>query len=86
MKELEALNDLLNMELLIIPRNKDKKAVDFEIIQRGLKALEIIKYKNVDICGIKKTKNVHEYNVKFPTTMNEFLEEQEYDLLKEVLK
>lgn len=58
---------------------------EFSIIEKELKALEIIKEKNVDIRGIKETINVHEYNVKFPTTLNEFLEEQEYDLLKEVL-
>ena len=54
--------------------------------QKKIKTFEIIKEKNVDIRGIKETKDVHEYNVKFPTTLNEFLEEQEYELLKEVLE
>lgn len=53
--------------------------------QKKIKTFEIIKEKNVDIRGIKETKDFNEYNVKFPTTLNEFLEEQEYCLLKEVL-
>ena len=66
---------------------KHIEALNKERIENSIKikALEIIKEKNVDIRGIKETKDVHEYNVKFPTTLNEFLEEQEYRLLKEVL-
>ena len=58
----------------------------FDIIEKELKALDIIQEKNVDIRGIKLTKDVHKYNLIFPTALNEFLEEQEYHLLSEVLK
>jgi len=46
---------------------------------------EIINKKNVDICGIKESKNYYEYNAQFPTTLNEFLTEEEYNVLREVL-
>ena len=84
-KGLEALRRIC-LQLVAHDETQHKEFDEYvNAIEKELKALEIIKNKNVDIRGIKGTKNVHEYNVKFPTTLNEFLEEQEYDLLKKVL-
>ncbi|MBR1984467.1 MAG: hypothetical protein IKA31_01885 [Clostridia bacterium] len=67
----------------------------FELIEKELKALEIIKEKNVDIVGVKKL-SLEDYNKgvelgdKYkPKEMKECpykkLTQDEYDLLKEVL-
>ena len=55
-----------------------------KIIETALKALEIIKEKNVDICLLQATNKDEQYNIwKLPTSKK--LEKKEYDLLKEVL-
>ena len=90
MKGLDALKEIKEVNYYEDDETIDEDYLNIsnyiDIIEKELKALEIIKNKNVDIRGIKEINNVHEYNVKFPTTLNEFLEEQEYDLLKEVFQ
>ena len=64
---------------------------EFEIIKKELKALEIIKTKNVDIDYIKacfyyKKGDFKEYNAWAVHYEDEELSQEEYDLLKEVLE
>ena len=57
---------------------------NFELIEKELKALEIIKNKRVDVSLLHTTKNYQEYN--FCVFQKErALTQDEYDLLKEVL-
>ena len=58
---------------------------DFEIIEKRLKALEVIDNKNVDIGYLKRTNTLIEYNGVIGTSTHNSLSQQEYDLLKEVL-
>ena len=57
------------------------------IIEKELKALEIIKNKNVDIAILKNTENVEQYNntILLFFKCSKELTQEEYDLLKEVL-
>ena len=64
---------------------------EFEIIKKELKALEIIKTKNVDIdyiktCFYDKKGGFKDYNAWAVQYENEELTQEEYDLLKEVLE
>ena len=57
--------------------------------EKKLKALEIIKEKEVDIYGIKNSENVYDYNSGIENENNfenKLLTKEEYDLLKEVLR
>ena len=59
---------------------------EIEIIEQELKALEIIREKNVDIQTLKRTNNVYEYNSYVAKGLGEKpLTQEEYDLLKEVM-
>ncbi len=62
---------------------EDAEAV--EIIQRELKALEIINKKGVNIWELRYSYSVNEYNICKGDT-NKSLTQEEYDLLKEVFK
>ena len=58
------------------------------IIEKELKALEIIKEKEADIYGIKNSIDVYDYNVGVENEdnfENRVLTQDEYNLLKEVL-
>ena len=55
-----------------------------EIIEKELKALEIIRKKKVNCLYIAVCKSVNEYNNIIPCE-NDELTQEEYDLLKEVL-
>ena len=64
---------------------------EFEIIEKELKALEIIKTKNVDIdyiktCFYDKKGGFKDYNAWVGHDDDEELSQEEYDLLKEVLE
>lgn len=54
-------------------------------IEKELKALEIIKKKNVDIELLNGCDNVYKYNVYFPFLIIYQLTQEEFELLKEVL-
>jgi len=56
---------------------------DFATIEKELKALEIIKEKNVNVSWLKTSPNLSRYNLAVGT--NQALKRNEYDLLKEVL-
>ena len=54
------------------------------IIEKELKALEIIKEKRVDIGWLIRSQNYSKYNLGVGSS--QALKKQEYDLLKEVLR
>lgn len=59
------------------------KLADLELVEKSLKALEIIKEKNIDVYWLKTSPNLSRYNLAVGT--NQALKKEEYDLLKEVL-
>lgn len=59
--------------------------LNFDNGAKKLKALEIIKEKNVNAYGIKHSKDVYDYNLTYASNGKEQLTQEEYDLLKEVL-
>ena len=64
---------------------------EFEIIKKELKALEIIKTKNVDIdyiktCFYDKKGGFKDYNAWVGHDVDEELSQEEYELLEEVLE
>lgn len=63
-------------------------SIPLEDIEKSLKALEIIKEKDVDIYILRKCKTVDEYNSKIVHIVGEIREltEDEFNLLKETLK
>lgn len=74
-KELEALNTI------IYSYGYDENV---EIVSKALKALEIIKEKEVDVQLLEDSKNLNDYNWCVHTK-NRALTQEEFDLLKEVL-
>jgi hypothetical protein len=98
-KELEALKvwyavkKYMNLyHHMSIKENIDVKTVEgmpVDIIEKALKALEIIKKKKVDTYLLALTKNVNQYNRLFEEhliSLCRLLTQEEFDLLKEVLK
>ena len=57
---------------------------DFKTVETALKALEIIKIKNVNLGLVKYGKDYQQYLCS--CAMSEEITEEEFDLLKEVLK
>ena len=56
---------------------------ELDIIEKELKALEIIKNKQVQINRLNRSHSAKQYNLYLPKEMH--LTQEEYDLLKEVL-
>ena len=84
-KELEALERLYcagRLDLPYVQSNKHKE--DYSIIEKGLKTLEIIKNKQVNVLWLTTTLNVTEYN--FGVNWSQHLTKEQYDFLREVLK
>lgn len=82
-KGLEALNTIRHIHDMECGEDESINK-DFDIIEKELKALEIIKNKDVDVeyFKIKKDKgSLEDYNVR----LYDELTQEEYDLLKEVL-
>ena len=59
---------------------------EFALIEKSLKALEIIKEKNVDIRWIEVCDTVKDYNKGRDEHLNYELSKEEFNLLKEVLE
>ena len=82
-KGLEALKRITLKDFIL---NNDSCLKDIKIIEKELKALEIIKNKKVDIKDIYKYADYSQYNYAMLGVPYEFrLTIEEYDLLKEVL-
>ena len=63
---------------------KEIRPEDLNVIEKELKALEIIKEKRVDIGWLIRSKNCSKYNLGVGES--QALKKEEYDLLKEVLR
>ena len=88
MTGLEALNKI--DEVLCDIEIKHKENLGYtkpltKTIEKSLKALEIIKEKNVDVNEIRPNAKAKDYNSKMPY-YRQNLTEEEFKLLKEVLK
>lgn len=86
-KASEALNDLIQMlEDEHYELSEDERVVERKlIIETALKALEIIKEKGLDILEFRHAFSLYEYNACKSVGCEE-LTQEEYDLLKKVLK
>ena len=58
----------------------------FEIIEKELKALEIVKKKQVDVYRLMTCETLATYNLNYAILRKNELRKYEYDLLKEVFK
>lgn len=85
MKSLKALK-LIVTRLHPSPDNVAKAMHEVKIVEKSLKALEIIKMKNVDIPMAKTCNSVNDYNEWHSQYKEMHLTQQEYDLLKEILQ
>ena len=86
MNELEAFDKIKNecywddMPIVIFPK-------ECIIVEKALKALEVLKKKNVNVKLIKTLESLEEYNNMHADLRSKFpeLTQDEFDLLKEVL-
>ena len=84
-KELEALDRLYCAGRLDLDYVLDgKQNQDYKIIEKALKALEIIKEKGVNVGLLSRCANAERYN-KGMCYESRYLTQEEYELLKEVL-
>ena len=83
-KGLEVLNSLIEtMPFAFLESNTMK---ELKIIEKELKALEVIKNKNFDLFYLQDSKDLEMYNDACDSFRNLcYLTQEEYDLLKEVL-
>ena len=101
MTGLEALNKFVNIfaEYCLKTQHQEMNATNMQTaveylarseecrtIEKSLKALEIIKEKNVDIRWIEVCDTVKDYNKGRDEHLNYELTEEEFNLLKEVLE
>lgn len=64
---------------------KGSKKYIYEVLEKHLKALEIIKEKRVDVGWLISCENIKQYNGVIGTATHRLLTQEEYELLKEVL-
>ena len=82
LEKLKTIRHIHDMEC-----GKDKTIdKDFDIIEKELKALEIIKEKKVNCYLLINSENLKDYNECVDDTTEKRLTQEEYDLLKEELK
>ena len=79
-KGLEALENIKHYDTRVGLHEKD-----YELIEKELKALEIIKERDVDVGWLKRAGNLYHYNMGMGIKSYGALIQEEYDLLKEVL-
>ena len=79
-------NNLLVIEQALLKAQEQKQYVDeLKLVENKLKALEIIKEKNVDVHWIKIINELEAYN-EDKNSWEKELTEEEFSLLKEVLE
>ena len=89
---LEEKTDVEKLHLLAYPHNYDlslfgeEKNKTFLELANKLKVLEIVKEKKVNVAMLYQVKNCEEYNAIIPHQPERKLTQEEYDLLKEILK
>ena len=81
-KGLEALNEIKSTWNCMNPNSSLAKYSHFDIIEKELKALEIIKVVCPNVFWVMRTYTYEEYKKK---CSDDTLLQEEYDLLKEVL-
>ena len=81
-KGLKALNVLYETMPFVFEESRTRMRC-LEIIEKELKALEIIKEKRVDIGWLIRSENCSKYNLGVGS--QQALKKQEYDLLKKVM-
>ena len=69
-----------------LKQNIKERKEKYALIEKELKALEIIKMKNVDIPMVKNCNSVNDYNEWHSQYKEMHLTKEEYDLLKEILQ
>lgn len=97
-KEWELIKNIYGCTTILMQETEAKETENaFKVVEKSLKALEIIKEKNVDIEYIKiETITFKGYNswiefidnigINIPKNRNRQLTEEEFELLKEVLE
>ena len=85
---LEHFQDIKELE---VADEQGKTVVDIlpykcKQVEKSLKALEIIKEKNVDIFLLKVASSVEHYNCNLVKPLEKELTQEEFNLLKEVLE
>ena len=90
LEAIELLTDSVYYALIECKENistETKKAYlnAYNTIEKELKALEIIKEKDVDVGWLKRAGNLYHYNMGMSIKSYGALDQEEYDLLKEVL-
>lgn len=89
-KGLEALNRIKMLEISCERESYDLRPItkthkeDLNTIEKELKALEIIRFRNIDIIAIKTSHNLEEYKL-LKNIPCEIPNDKEYELLREVL-
>ncbi len=81
-KELRALEALQDLSKLVFVHGGVRQ---YQIIEKSLKALEIIKEKQVNVGDFIRCKSIEDYNDYCCYNEKEQLTREEYDLLKKVL-
>ena len=81
---LEHFQDIKEVEVAVEIRVEDLLPYKCEQVEKSLKALEIIKEKNVNMFWLKECFNLEQYNYNMADYMK--LTEEEFRILKEVLK
>ena len=89
LKEFEPLckeNGFTTFDGVFHPTGECKKYDQaYKTIEKELRALEIIRNKDIDTCLVKVVKSLEQHNDIRHTYRQSFLTQEEYDLLKEVL-
>lgn len=80
----EAFKDVLYILSAVSNNEIDTNCETIKTIEKSLKALEIIKEKNVNTLLLELAENVDEYNERI--VPNGQLTEEEFNLLKEMLE
>lgn len=83
---LEALEEIVDYAINEFTDNEKKYQKDLETIEKELRALDIIKNKIVLVDVFIESEDVNDYNEFVSKSKDRHLTQEEYDLLKEVLK
>lgn len=87
LEALENLSEIVSLALCEIPMELDFNTDEARItIENELKALEIIKNKRVDILHFMISVDVNWYNSNWAHMSKDCLTQEEFTLLKEILK
>ena len=87
MKSLEALKEIVDYAIVKFADSENKYQKDLETIEKDLKALEIIKEKQINVSALLELDDLQQHNDYCDMVGGcKKLTQEEYDLLKEVLQ